>query len=147
MMQRFPRAPALVSWLGYGGLVPFVGLALAIALRPELQPRLQEPLLQYAALILSFVGALHWGLAMRVAPGRLRGWLFGWSVAPCLIAWLALQLPPSLAVLVLECGYALHWLFDRRLGPGAGTPDWYPGLRLRLTVVATLCVATLLLRA
>ena len=130
------RLPPLVAWLGYGGLLPFAALSVAIALHPQGSGALQAALLQYAGLILSFVGALHWGLALRLPAGRLRNLLLAWSVVPCLIAWLALQLPAVAAALVLEYGYALHWAFDRKLARGAGAPAWYPALRPRLTAGA-----------
>jgi hypothetical protein len=52
----------------------------------------------YGAVILSFVGAQHWGLAMAL-PGldeAERTHRFVWSVGPCLLAWPALVLPPQM---------------------------------------------------
>ena len=59
--------PGPVAWLGYGGLLPFG--ALALLLLDGARSALWWPaLLAYGAVILSFVGALHWGFAM-VLPG------------------------------------------------------------------------------
>ena len=53
--------PATVAWLGYGGLLPFVFLATAIFIDPDHAPLWGDALTAYGAIILSFVGALHWG--------------------------------------------------------------------------------------
>ncbi|MEJ2329056.1 MAG: DUF3429 domain-containing protein [Gammaproteobacteria bacterium] len=58
----------LVAWLlGFGGVIPF--LVLFLALLPGLSPGFASSqditlwLLAYAAIILSFIGAVHWGVA------------------------------------------------------------------------------------
>lgn len=56
--------PRHVSLLGYGGLLPFIGLALLIPFSHDYRPLLAVALVNYGAVILSFVGALHWGFAM-----------------------------------------------------------------------------------
>ena len=67
--NRTPRPattiPTAAAILGAGGLVPFVGLALAPLWSLELFNRPPLAVLGlYAAVILSFMGAIHWGLAM-----------------------------------------------------------------------------------
>ena len=57
--------PTSVAWLGYGGLLPFVALA-GIGWWAPGTPLWGTALLAYGAVILSFVGALHWGFAMVV---------------------------------------------------------------------------------
>jgi hypothetical protein len=135
------RIPALVAWLGYGGLIPFVGLAIAGGnLRAV---ALTQAMLAYGAVILSFVGALHWGFAMAV-PGldvRVRSRLFVWSVWPALLAWVCLLLPPLVASLGLIAGLLLHYGWDRRLPFLAQLPAWYLPLRLRLTAIACISLA------
>ena len=132
--------PRSVAWLGYGGLLPFVGLALATLLDPQRSGAWQQLSLNYGAVILSFVGALHWGFAMS-APAmseRKRSVCFAWSVMPALLAWLALLLDPLSAGALLAAGFAAHYVQDWRLVSHAGLPAWYLPLRLRLSVVAAL---------
>ena len=96
----------------------------------------------YGAIILSFVGALHWGLAMSL-PGldeRQRAALYLWSVVPALIAWPAVLFSPVLAAPLLIVGFVAHYLQDRRLVRRAPLPAWYLPLRLRLSGVACLCL-------
>ena len=52
--------------LGFGGLIPFVCLAVALwVARPGDWPLVRMSLLGYGATISSFLGAIHWGLVMR----------------------------------------------------------------------------------
>jgi hypothetical protein len=134
--------PAHVSWLGYGGLVPFVGLAILLLADAPRAATWAAALLGYGAVILSFVGALHWGFAMTadgLDPARRRR-AFVWSVVPALLAWPATVIGGSAASLILVAGFALHLAEDRRLAGPAGLPAWYLPLRWRLTLVASLCL-------
>ena len=126
-----------ILWLGYGGLVPFAGLALLIWLVPvRLQPFVALVLVSYGAVIASFLGGVHWGTGflMGEAAPRIQ---FVWGVVPSLLGWLAVLLPPRaglpvLAVLLLAC-YAV----DRATYPAVGLGRWLP-MRLQLTGVASL---------
>ncbi len=133
--------PRLVAWLGYGGLVPFVSLAAANLL--DVSPaEASRALVAYGAVILSFVGALHWAFAMALAgvPESRRGWMYAWSTVPALLAWPALLLEPRVGAVILVAALAIHYLQDRRLAVLATLPPWYLPLRLRLSLVATLCL-------
>ena len=55
--------PASMAWLGYGGLLPFVGLAVLMAADAPRQALWSQALVAYGAVILGFVGALHWAFA------------------------------------------------------------------------------------
>jgi len=57
------KPPQLALLLGYAGLVPFVSGALGIWGIPiGWRPFVLDALLDYAAVILAFMGAIHWGL-------------------------------------------------------------------------------------
>lgn len=133
--SRFAPPSLTVRLLGLAGLLPFVAGAAGLAMLPvpSLQAWAGVALVAYGALIASFLGGIHWGLAMQGQPPV--GLRLGWGVLPSLFAWLAVLLPPSaglllLAVLLLAC-YAV----DRRLYARAGMSSWL-GLRLQLTGVA-----------
>ena len=134
--------PRTVAWLGYGGLIPFLVLMPASLLDHHHGAVWSDALYTYGAIILSFVGALHWGLAMSLPDleERQRSALFAWSVVPALIAWPSLMLIPTAACLLLIIGFVLHLVQDRRLVHIADLPDWYLPLRLRLTTVACLAL-------
>jgi ABC-type Na+ efflux pump permease subunit len=134
--------PRTVAWLGYGGLVPFLLLALGSPLDPHHAALWNRALLSYGAIILSFVGALHWALAMTLPElsERQRSAWYAWSVAPALIAWPAMLISPRLAAPLLIAGFIAHYLQDRPLAGQAMLPAWYLPLRLRLTTVACVCL-------
>jgi hypothetical protein len=52
--------------LGYGGLIPFIGLGLSVHFThdPNLQGLLLKANALYGASIVSFLGAIHWGIAL-----------------------------------------------------------------------------------
>ena len=133
--------PPIVAWLGYGGLLPFIALAAATWFDSNHSSLWRDALLAYGAVILSFVGALHWGFAMSqsdmTANQRTRS--FVWSVVPSLFAWMALLMTPTYAVMLLVAGFLIHFWQDRRLVLLVNLPAWYLPLRLNLTLVA--CVS------
>ena len=62
---RRAQVPAAAAWLGGLGLVPFVGLSIASqAIEGDLKTAALRGLLAYGAVILSFLGGIHWGAAM-----------------------------------------------------------------------------------
>lgn len=140
--------PATARWLGAFGAVPFVVLALSVPMFDGM-PREQAAfaLAAYGAVILSFLGGVHWGLAIaaagpRQAPAGLSRRL-GFSVVPSLLGWTALLLPRPLDFVVLAAAFALLLLFDVLASRRGEAPPWYPTLRWPLTVVvvASLAVA------
>lgn len=136
--------PTAVAWLGYGGLLPFVGIALVCWLEPNHRSWWLEMLLGYGAVILSFVGALHWGFAMvhPATAGRPMNGMYAWSVMPSLVGWLALLAHPSAGASLLIAGFVTQYWQDWRLSRVLPLPAWYLPLRLQLTVVACLCLGT-----
>ncbi len=134
--------PRSVAWLGYGGLLPFLVLALASLVDPQHAKLWSNALFAYGAVILTFVGALHWGFAMTLMDlsATRRTWCFTWSVVPALLAWSAFLFSPMLASILLVTGFLTHYWQDRFLVAASHLPAWYLPLRFRLTIVASLCL-------
>jgi len=132
--------------LGFAGLIPFVAAAGVLVFGPAgLEALALRSLLAYGAIILSFMGAVHWGLAMSSSRDDAVAQL-SLSVLPGLLGWVALLLPAVPACLLLLAGFAgLYW-FDLRAAPRGAVPDWYPALRLPLTTGVLLCLAVALWR-
>ena len=85
----------LAQRLGYAGLVPFGLLSLLLWLvKAELHPFVATALLCYGAVIASFLGGIHWGIAFSLAPHKsepAKAHLL-WSVSLAGGAWVA---PPG----------------------------------------------------
>ena len=131
--------PPLARLLGLSGLLPQLG-AVALLLSGDPQSRFSALAIAYAyaAIILSFLGGLWWGLAARSeSPPR---WLWFASVAPSLIAlgtawpWMVgLRWPgPSLVVLGISLIAAL--LVDRALVRDGIAPPGWMALRIPLSL-------------
>lgn len=133
--------PRIAQLLGYAGLIPFIALAaMAVALSPPNQALAAFALRAYAVTIVSFLGAIHWGFAMRKSPSDAL--LFGWGVAPSLLGWMSLLVLPAIGSLLLAATLWLCFLVDRRVYPRYGLQEWLP-MRLVLTAVAsTACVVS-----
>ncbi len=142
-MTSSHTSPTVVTWLGYGGLIPFLALAAASWLDPAHSATWVPGLLGYGAVILSFVGALHWAFAMThpQLQGAPNHALYLWSVVPSLLGWAALMLVPKAGATLLIAGLLAHYRQDLRLARVIDLPAWYLPLRLRLSVVACLCLA------
>ena len=128
-------------WLGFGGLIPFVGLAAAIwVARPGSWPFVTLALLAYGAVIASFLGAIHWGLVMREAPAQPVPSLV-WGVVPSLLGWMAVLLGHAQGLVLMAALLWACFAVDRALYPRHQVQAWLP-MRLQLTRVASLsCLA------
>lgn len=137
MMREAPiSVPALI--LGVSGLVPFVGLLAIVGLGPPTwYAYWLVALSHYGAVILTFVGALHWGYAIkRNARGRDACLQYGFSVAPALIAWLSLLFPVWTALQLQAAALLICCLFDHSMSRADPVPAWFLRLRTGLTLVA-----------
>ena len=127
--------------LGFGGLIPFVGLAVALWLAPSGGwPLAGMSLLGYGATISSFLGAIHWGLVMREGPAQLVPSLL-WGVVSSLLGWVALLLGHAAGLLLIAALLWAWFVVDRILYPRYQLQAWLP-MRWRLTLVASIsCLA------
>ena len=119
-MAETDTVPKAAWQLGLAGLLPFGALALGVFLGIE---GAQSGLLNYGALILSFMGGCRWGFAAAgLGQGATFG-LLGVSVLPALYAWCALLLPFGPAALALSVGFLALYVADRALTHvGRGCP-------------------------
>ncbi len=149
-----PKLPRLAALAGAAGLVPFLVCAIAAA---RVDPAAGSnpwlaALVFYAAVILSFLGAVHWGLALAAAdgadaaPGQRARLLLG--VLPALIAWAALVTDRLLAAelgLALLIGGFIAVVVVEEQGHRRGlVPGGYMGLRWALSVVVVALLTTVL---
>jgi hypothetical protein len=122
--------------LGYLALLPFVFGALMIwFVRADARSYAVLALSAYAAVVVSFLGGIHWGLAFRSdAPPTA---LYTWGVVPSLVACVALLMQASAALAIHGAMLVACYLVDRRVYPAQGAGRWLL-LRFRLTAVAAI---------
>jgi len=112
------------------GVVPFLVLGAIVLLDPLQSPTAIEVLISYGAVILSFLGAVHWGFALRDTahpPPAVLGaerQLLMFGVVPAIIGWVALSLmlhfnAPALALFVLLAGFFVTIVVET-IGRGRG---------------------------
>ena len=133
--------PPTASYLGYAGLMPFIGLSALIFFFPESHHKEFAIfcLLAYGATIVSFLGAIHWGLTMRQAiPNK---WLLAWGVVPSLLGWISLLLESELGLLLLATTLWLCFIVDYKIYPKFKLTHWLQ-IRLFLTFVASVSIVS-----
>ena len=150
------RLPLTAIALGLGGLIPFLACTVAILFYPSHVPvpRLALALIDYAAVILAFLGAVHWGLALAGDPlgvpaqPRAQRLRLGLGVLPALVGWASLliaveaRLLPALLLLLL--GFVLTTVVELRAGRSGLMPPGYGALRTLLSAVVALCLVAVL---
>ena len=133
------KVPLPAAWLGGLGAIPFVTLSSATPfLDSGNQVFVVNALATYGAIILSFLGGIHWGMAIisqsKSGNSKLRNTLIV-SVLPSLAAWCSLFLPERKALIILAGAMALMLWFDLRVSRAGQAPPWYPTLRMPLSCV------------
>lgn len=130
-------ADQTIARLGYLGLIPFVLLTgLLWLVDSELLGFVATALGAYAAVIVSFLGGVHWGIGFMQGPAA-PSFHFFWGVVPSLLAWLALLMPAYAALPLLALVLVACYGVDCKTYPAAGLASHLP-MRLRLTAVASL---------
>lgn len=134
--EAMPRAPLL---LGLSGTIPFFATAgiAASAADAATVATACHGCVAYGCSILSFLGAVHWGVALRSTASKARTWDFVYSVCPSLAAAAAATLPDQSALLCLFPSFGAALVYDAaRFAGDKSIPSWYPRLRRPLTLAA-----------
>ena len=129
--------------LGYLALLPFaLGTALVWFAPAEWSARAAGAVSAYAAVVVSFIGGIYWGLGFQKNDPHWT--LFVWGVVPSLVAAAALMLPVAAALVVHGATLIVCYLVDRKFYPANEIGRYLP-LRLQLTLGAvTACFAAAL---
>lgn len=130
----------LAKILGYAGLIPFFVFSIATWVSLPLAINPHFVLTAYAAVILSFMGAIHWGIAMT-EQSAIANRELSLSVVPALLGWLALLMPSLFGYGLLILCFALLYMADSYTNRQGLLPVWYLPMRMVLTTVVVLCLA------
>lgn len=133
-MNSGSSAPRAAKQLGYAGAIPFAAGALAsFPISGSLREWGALLLLYYGAIILSFMGGVHWGAAMLRDDSSLTS--LGKSVAPSLLALVATLIGGRTGFLLLAFGFAGLLIHDESETAAGRLPGWYPSLRRPLSAI------------
>jgi hypothetical protein len=143
--EAISRLNTTAEIVSYAGVAPLVLCLLGVGLLPDFATRelAQRIAIAYGAVVLTFVGAVHWGLALagRIAwrPMRVSG-----SILPALIGAAAVVLGGQHGLALLVVGFGVFWLYEHR-NVGSELPAAYLSLRRNLSLVGCLLLAVTLI--
>ena len=145
--------------LTLAGALPFIGFTLLTIGEPHVEERVEVAtviLMVYAAVILSFLGGIRFGMEVR-DPADGAGANVAWSVIPSLAGW-GLVVLTYVVVLFGGSGFVgwafalfalffgLQYAWDAASVRVGEAPAWFGPLRRRITliVIPTLLVAAVI---
>jgi hypothetical protein len=139
--------------LGLGGLIPFVAASFgAVALQGDWATRSLLALQAYAAVILAFLGGVHWGVGLEAGTGQTVGAQrarFGLGVVPSLIGWAGLLVTfvglPLVGLGIMSAGFIALTIAEARATQSGMLPGSYMALRWVLSIIVILCLVSVLI--
>ncbi|PYH34660.1 DUF3429 domain-containing protein [Aspergillus neoniger CBS 115656] len=158
--------PKEALYLGMAGVIPYVAtslqtVALAYEVKTaalagdglifsgqsaELMLHMIEPIqVGYGAVILSFLGAIHWGLEWAGYGGKYGYKRYAAGVIAPAVAWPTLLLPVEYALISQFLAFTFLYYNDARAAAAGRAPAWYGMYRFVLTfIVGASIVASLI---
>lgn len=129
------------AWaLSLAGFAPFALLTAGLwVLLPDndFYPVVLDALKTYAAVILSFLGGIRWGLALRAASEPATRTELIYSALPSLVGWFSLALDEPYVFGVLALAFAGQGAWDSVSGERGAFGLWFVRLRTTLTFLVT----------
>ncbi len=124
----------LAWFLSLAGFIPFGVIAIILFIVGSSHPLFEATLdifKVWSVIILSFLGGIRWGFAISNQPFEITNlWL---SVAGSILAWFALLLPDTYALLVLLVLFCAHGAWDSFYINAGKAPPWFGSIRITLT--------------
>jgi len=126
-------------FLGWLGIIPFVLSSLLVIAKNQYTLEIKIIGLLYASVILSFLGAVHWGYLLK--SEKSESFLWFWGIFTSLLAWLSLIIIVFfknfyLSSIFLTMGFIAALIIDSK---SFLEYRWYLNLRVKLTFFAILC--------
>lgn len=144
------RLPTLALLLGIGGLIPFLacGFFAVWELDPIRRTLFAGALIAYGAVILSFLGAVHWGIAIEDQASLADRERLGLGVLPALAGWVALLAfivaQPLVALGILIAGFVVVLVVESRATRRGLLGRGYMGMRWGISIVTIAILVTVL---
>ncbi|KAI1120877.1 hypothetical protein F5Y10DRAFT_257546 [Nemania abortiva] len=160
-------APKEPYWLGLAGTLPYLGTSVStvylawvlntpwpapstlvnnLLISQETASNVLaalEPIqLGYGAIIISFLGAVHWGLEYtEKTPDQIRTrFRYGIGVVAPIVAWPTLFMPVEFALTTQFAAFVALYFADARATVRGWAPAWYNTYRFALTAVVGVAI-------
>ena len=138
--------PRSALWLGLAGLIPFIsgGIGVWVSALGDIRFALPLIMLAFGCLIAAFLGGVRWGAAMQnnVANHLPRQLII--AIMPTLMALIPFMLPLPQAFTLLIVLFVAQGVLDLTAVQQTRLVDWYAPLRILLTIIAALSMASIL---
>lgn len=96
---------------------------------------LEHVQITYGAIILSFLGALHWGMEFSKLGGEHGYYRLAVGTIPVIFAWPTTFLSHGIALAVQWFGFTGMWFVDQRASTQGWTTSWYATYRFYLSII------------
>ena len=146
-----PRSlPPLAIALGAAGILPFVLLGVgSLGGNPQSALTSARGLVGYGAVILAFLGGVHWGFALEEqGDGRALRQRLGLGVVPSLIGWAGIFASviadPALSLAILIAGFIAVVITEWRAHRRGLVPGGYMVMRWVISVIVVALLTTVM---
>ena len=137
----------LIFALGYGGALPPFLLFRVSLLYPSLTSITESLSKVYGISILSFLGGMQWGFAIRRSVSSLDNGklILGVTASLCACALFLLPMPVFVPILILSLSIVLF--FEHAVYESPDEPRWYKRMRAHLTILLSLSFVPIFLQS
>jgi hypothetical protein len=131
----------LTKLLTYAGSIPFIFLTILNLKGTQTiyGADVTKTLIAYAAIILSFVAAIHF--AYGIMQDQYANSFLIKSNIIALAAWVALLIEFQLAILIILTGFIITTFIDICAFKKSVIPEWFFKLRMRISIIVIICLS------
>ncbi|KAH6895003.1 hypothetical protein BKA70DRAFT_1319222 [Coprinopsis sp. MPI-PUGE-AT-0042] len=154
------QVPEPIMVLGLAGGLPYLGAAgttvylarqaqlagqgIAVGIDPGVASTILDQALNfqvtYGAILLSMLGAFHWGFEMAGFGGQKGYTRLAIGTVPMAVAWSTLGMQPMEALCVQWLGFTGLWYVDSKATMAGWAPKWYSQYRFYLSILVGTCI-------
>tara|TARA_Y100001936_G_scaffold254138_1_gene325521 strand:+ start:5732 stop:6211 length:480 start_codon:yes stop_codon:yes gene_type:complete len=139
-LLKLDLVPKVPLFLALGGVIPFIILSCGIwFFSYEIKLIALYNLLNYSVIIITFIGAIYWGVAMLNNERMVMPYFI--SIMPSLISWFMLMGFITNYLIILSCFiviFAFIYFIDIKYTKRDFFPKWYMSLRKIVSFIVLL---------